>query len=78
MMVTPVTYPFRDGLMPAWMELREKTEKILLPVECRQCNMKDMCPVCGASVYTETGTYNKIPEYLCRMTREKLEHIMAM
>lgn len=78
MMVTPVTYPFRDGLMPAWMELREKTEKILLPVECRQCNMKDMCPVCGASVYTETGTYNETPEYLCRMTREKIEHIMTM
>ena len=27
MMVTPAAYPFRDGLMPAWMELREKTEK---------------------------------------------------
>ena len=52
MMVTPAAYPFRDGLMPAWMELREKTEKILLPVGCRQCRMKDLWPgLCCLSVY---------------------------
>ena len=78
MMVTPAAYPFRDGLMPAWMELREKTEKILLPVGCRQCRMKDLCPVCAASVYTETGGFDEVPQYLCHMTRAKLEHTIEM
>ena len=78
MMVTPSVYPFRDGLMPAWMELREKTEEIILPVGCRQCRMKDLCPVCAASVYAETGRFDEVPQYLCRMTRAKLEHTLAM
>lgn len=72
MMVTPVTYPFRDGLIPAWEELREKSGQILLPAKCSQCNMKDFCPVCGASVYTETGKFDETPEYLCRMTYAKI------
>lgn len=78
MMVTPSVYPFRDGLMPAWMELREKTEKIILPVGCRHCRMKDLCPVCAAVVYAETGRFDEVPQYLCRMTRAKLEHTLAM
>lgn len=72
MMVTPVTYPFRDGLMKAWDELRDATAKILLPAKCRGCTMKDLCPVCAASVYTETGAFDTAPEYLCRMTRTKV------
>ena len=72
MMVMPVTYPFRDGLMKAWDELRDETAKILLPAKCRGCTMKDLCPVCAASVYTETGNFDTAPEYLCRMTRTKV------
>ena len=55
-----------------------RREKIILPVGCRQCRMKDLCPVCAASVYAETGRFAEVPQYLCRMTRAKLEHTLAM
>lgn len=77
MMVEPVTYPFRDGIQPAWEQLRKDTEQILLAAGCGSCRMKDMCPVCAASAYAETGRFDKVPEYLCRMTRAKIEHTIS-
>ena len=77
MMVEPVTFPFRDGLIMAWEELREKSEKILLPAGCSQCSMKDLCSICGASVYAEMGKFDAIPRYLCRMTRAKIMYTVG-
>ena len=74
MMVEPVTYPFRDGMLPAWKQLRKYTEQIFLAAGCGSCRMKDMCPVCAASAYAETGRFDEVPEYLCRMTRAKIEY----
>lgn len=74
MMVTPSANPFRDGLSEAWRRLREQTAQIRLPAKCRNCTGKGMCPVCAASVYAETGTFDRAPEYLCRMTRSKIRH----
>lgn len=59
-------------------QFQMRREKIILPVGCRQCRMKDLCPVCAASVYAETGRFDEVPQYLCRMTRAKLEHTLAM
>ena len=59
-------------------QFQMRREKIILPVGCRHCRMKDLCPVCAASVYAETGRFDEVPQYLCRMTRAKLEHTLAM
>lgn len=59
-------------------QFQMRREKIILPVGCRQCRMKDLCPVCAASVYAETGRFDEVPQYLCRMTRAKLEHTLTM
>lgn len=72
MMVKPVAYPFSDGLLPAWEALREETGRIRLSKTCRVCAAKEVCSVCAAAAYAETGTFDKTPDYICRMTREKI------
>lgn len=54
----------------AWKQITEKTASIHLPVKCKNCSLKERCRVCAAMVFTETGYYDQIPEYRCRMTRE--------
>ena len=65
MMNCPEAYPFRDGFEKAWDEIRIETERIRLPAECAACRRKEQCRACAAMVYTETGTFERKPEYLC-------------
>lgn len=67
MMDCPEAYPFRDGFRQAWDQIREKAEQIRLPAGCAGCGRKEQCRACAAMIYTETGTFTRKPEYLCRI-----------
>lgn len=69
MMDVPVAYPFKDGFKKAWEQTVEATKKIHMPAGCTACPDRKNCTVCGASVYTETGGYDRVPEYLCEYVR---------
>lgn len=56
------------GFDRAWEETREFTAGIRLPAECEVCSYADRCYICAAASYTETGAFDKKPEYLCRMS----------
>ena len=64
----PVAYPFKDGLIKAWNDIIDETEKIRMPKKCTSCKNKNVCSVCAASVITETGDFNVAPKYICTMT----------
>ena len=53
----------------AWEKLRAATREIHLPPECAACDAKDACRSCAAMVYTETGCYDKKPQYRCDLMR---------
>lgn len=55
--------PFED----AWKRLTQKTESIRLSGICEQCSNRGMCHSCAAMAYAETGTFQKVPIYLCEM-----------
>ena len=74
MMTQPVTFPFKDGFKKAWDQLLIETEKLYMPPKCKKCKKKDICSVCGASSFTETGVYGEVPEYICEMTDSLLRH----
>ena len=63
---------FENGFDAVWKQLQEDRSKILLPAECSVCEKRDMCQVCAACCLTETGDTSKRPEYMCRMTEERL------
>lgn len=67
------TYPFDVGFQAAWDDFPSHVMLPALPHKCRECTTT--CSVCPATRLAETGTLEKIPEYLCRESKlaEELE-----
>lgn len=71
MMNEPVTRPFEDGFAESWKTIVQKTDEIYMPPECKTCEARKLCPVCGALATAEGhGDSTKRPDYLCRGTKE--------
>ena len=68
MMPGPAVDPLRDGFDAAWDELRQKTAEIRMPHGCGTCPKRDVCPVCAAVCVTETGAFDRTPEFVCAST----------
>ena len=58
------------GFAEAWKQITENVSAIRLPAKCRSCSLKERCRVCAAMAVTETGHYDQVPEYRCRMAQE--------
>ena len=72
MMTTPVVHPLRDGFGAAWDELRARTAALRMPGECSGCDHRDICGVCAAVCFTETGRFDGVPTYICEKAREQV------
>lgn len=70
MMPGPETYPLEVGFDAAWDELRRRTAQLPNPVKCACCKYRNFCSVCSAVCVTETGHFDQVPEYVCRMTEQ--------
>jgi radical SAM protein with 4Fe4S-binding SPASM domain len=70
MMPGPETFPLETGFSAAWDELRRMTSQIRNPSKCTGCKYRDLCSVCAAVCIAETGSFEGVPEYVCRMTEE--------
>lgn len=57
--------------------VRSKTSEIRLPVKCANCNIRKICKPCAAVVYTETGSYTKVPEYQCQYAHKIVSDMRA-
>ena len=57
--------PFCD----VWQAVKERVCNIQLPAQCAACNVKDSCRACAAMVVTESGCFDKVPQYRCDMMR---------
>lgn len=69
MMDEPAYEPFEEGFEVSWKKLRDRVEKIRLPSECAACEGKDICRSCAAMIYTETGSYDRKPQYRCDLMK---------
>lgn len=72
MMTTPEIDLLEVGFETAWKKLREETAKIRMPSECGVCDYKDLCGVCAAMCYAETGRFDGVPTYICEKIREQV------
>ena len=77
MMTTPVAYPLETGFDAAWEQIRAATAAIKTPGKCVNCSYKDICGACAAVYYTETGTFDGVPEYVCRRAEEIVKQTQA-
>ncbi len=77
MLDDPVTLPFEVGFAPAWRELVERTAQYRLPAACGACAMRGACPTCAALNRAETGSVDKRPDFMCRLTKEYIRTLQA-
>lgn len=73
MMPYPEVKPLEIGFDAAWEQIKTETRKILLPKECAGCAKRDVCSACAAVRVTESGAFDGVPKYMCRMTEEILK-----
>lgn len=73
MMPGPEAYPLEVGFDNAWQQIRRATREIRMPHECTVCRNREFCHVCAAVTVTETGRFDAVPEYVCRMTQGIIE-----
>lgn len=73
MMNSIASNPFDIGFMNSWNTILEETKKIRLYSGCTDCKYKGICSSCAASIYTETGSFDKKPQYLCDMYKKVVE-----
>lgn len=68
----PAVSVFEVGFEAAWKYIVEETDKILLNAKCSTCHMRHLCRTCAASALLETGSYDGVPDYMCRYAEESL------
>ena len=72
MLTTPVTDLRKQSFEEAWAYIRSETAKIRMPSACGSCEYKDVCGVCAAVCFTETGHFDQVPTYICEKTKEQV------
>lgn len=60
------------GFRAAWERVREAMRPLQYPAPCRACRYRELCHLCLAKCYCETGGFDRVPEYPCRMTQALL------
>jgi len=69
---------FDTDFLPLWEALRKETAQVRLPAKCAGCSLKKTCHACAAMVYGESGCFDKVPEYRCRMTNAYPQAYLAL
>lgn len=59
-----------DDFDAAWRQIRSEREKIFLPAKCADCDIRNVCDMCAAVSYSETGEFDGLPAYACLKAKE--------
>lgn len=58
-----------SGFREAWARLRATVETLPLPADCEGCPWAAVCNVCPATLYNETGGFDRLAAYPCAYVR---------
>ncbi len=73
MIPAPAAYPLEIGFQRSWEHILQETRGIRTPGKCAGCPKREVCAVCAAVCYTETGSFDRVPQYVCDMTQGIVE-----
>lgn len=59
------------SLQNAWERLKQETAEMKLPGACVSCAYQGVCNACPATIYNETGCYDRPASYPCDLVRTK-------
>lgn len=60
-------YPFSKPFEECWKSINEAVKEQTALTKCSECDYRDLCKVCPAIAFAETGSFNEKPEYMCQM-----------
>lgn len=63
---------FALGFSNAWEEIVRETARIQTSSVCAACRYRNVCNTCALYALYECGSYDSVPEYLCRYTRQTI------
>ena len=63
-----VFHPFREPFMDCWQSLTEKVRNTPVLKGCADCDRRDVCSPCVATIHAETGTTDQKASYMCKMS----------
>ena len=67
-----------QSLTEAWPRLRAAVEALPLPADCDACPWRGVCNACPATLYNETGAYDRLADYPCAYVRAAAEARLAV
>ena len=73
MLNSPSASVFEMGFARAWEKIVCETEQIVLSAKCSRCTLRQVCQTCAACALLETGSYEGVPDFMCRYTEETLK-----
>lgn len=73
MLAEPSFPVFEMGFEEAWKKLQCAVEAVTLSPECSACKLRAVCHTCAACALYEAGSFQAVPEYMCRYTREMVK-----
>lgn len=71
----PAVNVFEHGFSGSWNQIVDEIDKVRLNGKCSACRLRPLCRTCGASALYETGSYEGVPDYMCRYAEESLRLI---
>lgn len=72
-LTSPQVPVFENGFSESWKQITEVTDSIRLSEKCANCSMRKVCQNCAACAMAECGSFDGVPEYMCRYTEETLK-----
>ena len=75
MLAEPAADAAKLGFAAAWARVRDAVRLLEYPETCRSCRYRELCHICLAKCWCETGGFERPPEYPCRMTRALLREL---
>ena len=78
MLDAPKTAPLTEGFLCSWEKMKQDTAKIRLCADCVTCKERHTCLNCAAVVRTETGSFDRRPDYMCRLNHAYREEVVLL
>ncbi len=72
-----IKYPFNEPFLQCWRELTALVRTTPVLEQCTNCDLRQICNPCAATVHAECGDVNGKAEYLCEMARLTKQEIKA-
>ena len=73
MLNSPSVNVFEKGFVQSWDQIVHKTEEIRTSEKCGECTLREVCNTCAACALLETGSYDGVPDYICRYTKKTVQ-----